>query len=64
MPLSRTLLPVRSGSAEPAPRLPVLTQRRQHEIQNIDMHYRDNVYSLRWRCRVRLAAQEAENQSR
>jgi len=30
----------RRGSTEPASRLPVLTQWRQHEIQNSDVHHR------------------------
>src|SRR6266566_1368242 len=43
--LSRSAVPTHSSpavvSTEPAPRLPTLDE-VQHEIQNIDVHYRDN----------------------
>jgi len=46
--LSRSAVPsylsLRSGSTEPAPRLPTLHE-VQHEIQNIDLHYGDDNFS-------------------
>src|SRR2546426_6565518 len=39
----RRTFPFASGSTEPAPRLPARTQRRQDEIPNIDVRYRDNL---------------------